>query len=89
MCEAELSQTSKTRAEGLIINGIATEGWNTVPQGLAQTNCNHAVVFPQGQVIPVKEEGYVYLNAVTIAKTAGESIFDVRGTIYYTKKSSR
>ncbi|MBA7588280.1 hypothetical protein ES708_30334 [subsurface metagenome] len=87
-CYAELSQTSKTKAEGLILGGVATEGWNTVPQGLAQTNCNVILPLPAGSVIPIKEEGYVYLNAVCIGKTAGVSKFQVIGIIYYTKRGA-
>ncbi|MBA7591949.1 hypothetical protein ES708_34120 [subsurface metagenome] len=87
-CYAELSQTSKTKAEGLILGGVATEGWNTVPQGILQTNCNVILSLPAGQVIPIKEEGYVYLNAVCIGKTAGTSTFQVMGIIYYTKRGA-
>ena len=88
MCEAELSQTSQTRSEGIILNGVAGEGWNTTPAGIDQANCNHGVTFPQGMAIPVKEEGYVYLNAVCVGKTAATSVFDVRGTIYYIKRGA-
>ncbi len=88
-CAIELSQVGIFSQDGIILKGVASEGWNTVPQGLAQTNANVAVTFPDGLAVPIKEEGYLYVNAVTYGKTAGESVFSYAIIAYYTKKGSR
>ena len=88
-CYAEISQAGFLFTDGIIACGSASEGWNTVPQGVAETNCHVVVMLPQGSVITVKEEGYVYLNVLTWGKTAGDSLFRIEGIVYYTKPGYR
>ncbi|GAH95342.1 unnamed protein product [marine sediment metagenome] len=88
-CEVELSQVGIRSQDGAILAGKAEEWWNTAPAGIAITNCNVAVTFPQGFAIPVKEEGYLYINGYGSGKTAGTSVFLYKVMVYYTKKSVR
>ncbi len=87
--EVEISQVAVAKQDGLILAGVATEGWNTTPAGICATNCNESIVFPLGLAVPVKEEGYLHLNAVGVGKSAGTCGYQVVATIFYTKKGSR
>lgn len=85
----EVSQSGTYGGDGLIarVNGISE--WNSVPAfGGARQPGAVVVMFPAGHAIPVKQEGYIYMNgyynAVTL--TAGNFIFAGSAIIYYTKK---
>ena len=85
----ELSQTGVALQDGAIILASASEGWNTAPPGISMTNGHAVVTFPQGTVIPVREEGHLYINARGRGKSAGVSTFGYGAVVYYTKGSSR
>ncbi|MBA7589413.1 hypothetical protein ES708_31498 [subsurface metagenome] len=85
---AELSQVGMLNADGVILAGAALEGWNTTPAG---TNAVAAAVvtnFPPGYVVPIREEGYLYVNTIVTGKTAGVSAFTYDVIVYYTKKGT-
>jgi len=84
--ELELSQVGLIGQDGSILRAGASEGWNTTPAGISATNAFATVTFPDGYTVPVKEEGYLYLNLDMIGKSAGASVFAWCITIYYTKK---
>ena len=86
---AELSQTAIRGQDGAILVGQAYEGWNTTPAGVDVAAAHPIVSFPQGFVVPVKEEGYLYVNTAYIGKSAGVSVFHYEVVVYYTKKGSR
>ncbi len=86
---AELSQTAIRGQDGAILVGQAYEGWNTTPAGVDVIAAHPIVSFPQGFAVPVKEEGYLYVNTAYIGKSAGVSIFHYEVVVYYTKKGSR
>ncbi len=88
-CTVELSQTAEYAQPGAIAAVCAGEGWNTTPAGISLANGNLALNFPVGLAIPVKEEGHLYVNAMTKGKSAGASMFNFEVLIYYTKKGSR
>ncbi|MBA7591953.1 hypothetical protein ES708_34124 [subsurface metagenome] len=87
-CTLELSQVGVYGQDGSILAAGAQEGWNTVPQGISLANGNVAVTFPLGLAVPVKEEGYLYLNAQTYGKTAGVSTFRYLVIAHYTKRGA-
>ncbi|MBA7586449.1 hypothetical protein ES708_28447 [subsurface metagenome] len=82
----ELSQTAEYGQAGAVASVNATEGWNTVPQGISGTSNVTVVNFPVGLSIPVKEEGHLYVNALSVGKSAGVSTFVFEVIIYYTMK---
>ncbi|MBA7552123.1 hypothetical protein ES705_44677 [subsurface metagenome] len=88
-CYAEISQAGFLFTDGVIACCSASEGWNTAPPGISETNGHVTVMLPQGSVITVKEEGYLYLNIASFGKTAGISGFRVEGIVYYTKPGYR
>ncbi|MBA7712532.1 hypothetical protein ES703_121510 [subsurface metagenome] len=83
---AELSQVGQFDKDGSILKVGAGEGWNTVPQGIQATTGHAVVTFPDGYTVPVKEEGYLYVNLTGIGKSAGMSYFKWTFIVYYTKK---
>lgn len=87
-CQIELSQVGIWSQDGLILKASASEGWNTTPAGVDQTNGHAIVAFPQGFAVSVKEEGYLYINTIGCGKTAGESTFYWSCIIYYTKRGA-
>ncbi|MBA7542013.1 hypothetical protein ES705_34329 [subsurface metagenome] len=82
----ELSQTAEYGQAGAIVAVSATEGWNTTPAGICQTNGALAMNFPVGLSIPVKEEGHIYVNALSLGKSAGTTYYDFEVIIYFTMK---
>ncbi|MBA7592174.1 hypothetical protein ES708_34352 [subsurface metagenome] len=84
----ELSQVGKEAQDGAILSVAACEGWNTVPQGITLSAGHTTAIFPQGLGVPVKEEGYLYINASTKGKTAGTSVFHFEVIVYYTKRGA-
>ncbi|MBA7712241.1 hypothetical protein ES703_121213 [subsurface metagenome] len=84
----ELSQVGLREQDGAILSAKAFEGWNTTPAGVDVALGHIAIAFPQGYAVPVKEEGYLYVNAYTQGKSAGVSGFDYVVIVYYTKGSS-
>lgn len=88
-CAVELSQVGIAALDGSILTAYASEGWNTTPAGITQSNANVAISFPNGAAIPVKEEGYLYINCKFAGKSAGDSLYDYGVTVYYTKKGSK
>ncbi len=86
--EVELSQVGIVGEDGAILKASGSEGWNTVPQGISATNAFASVTYPQGLAVPVKEEGYLYLNLETQGKSAGMSIFSFSVIVYYTKRGA-
>ncbi|MBA7542010.1 hypothetical protein ES705_34326 [subsurface metagenome] len=85
-CNLELSQTAEYGQSGAIAAVSSTEGWNTTPAGICQTNGKLALNFPVGLSVPVKEEGHLYVNAEGLGKSAGTSTFSFEVIIYYTMK---
>jgi len=86
---AELSQVGINDQDGSILKVEGGEGWNTVPQGIQQANGHNAVMFPDGCSVPLKEEGYLYVNLAFMNKSAGIARFGYTFIVYYTKKGSR
>ncbi|MBA7587914.1 hypothetical protein ES708_29961 [subsurface metagenome] len=87
--DLELSQVGIPAQDGAILSVNATEGWNTTPAGISTTNGIASVFFPPGFAVPVKEEGYLYVNSVGVGKSAGVSMYDYEIIVFYTKKGSR
>ncbi len=85
-CGVELSQVGVISQDGAILKAAAFEGWNTTPAGICTANGHAIVAFPLGLAVPVKEEGYLYINLTTYGKTAGMSVFNWGCIVYYTKK---
>jgi len=84
--EVELSQAGVFGSDGAILVGGANEGWNTVPQGICGTNANVAIAFPQGYAVPVRDEGYLYINYFSQGKSANVSKFAWEVIVHYVKK---
>ena len=89
LCIVELSQAGLYGADGSILKAEASEGWNTTPAGIALSGANIAVMFPQGATVPVREEGYLYINAGGIGKSAGECVYYFSVIVHYTKKGNQ
>jgi len=85
----ELSQVGVVGQEGAILSVAASEGWNTTPAGIMAANGHMAIVFPSGYAVPVKEEGYLYINTTSLGKSAGVSQYRYEVIVHYTKKSVR
>ncbi|MBA7587384.1 hypothetical protein ES708_29413 [subsurface metagenome] len=85
----ELSQVGVLGLDGAILVAQAGEGWNTTPAGICETNADVVLALPSGLTVPVKEEGYLFLNAMTRGKSAGMSVFGYQAIIFYTKGRSR
>ncbi|MBA7552056.1 hypothetical protein ES705_44609 [subsurface metagenome] len=88
-CEIELSQVGVSDSDGSLLKAAAGEGWNTAPPGICRQNAHIAAMFPAGEAVPIKEEGYLFVNAWVIAKSAGISEFRYTVIVYYTKGRSR
>jgi len=88
-CSIELSQVGVMSQDGAILKAASAEGWNTTPAGVDHVNGHAVVNFPLGLAVPVKEEGYLYINLSTYGKSAGASTFNWGCIVYYTKKGSR
>ncbi|MBA7587237.1 hypothetical protein ES708_29258 [subsurface metagenome] len=88
-CFVELSQVGVFGQEGAILGAWASEGWNTTPAGIMATTGHIVVMFPQGYVVPVKEEGYLHVNTRGWGKSAGTDLFEYEIYVYYTKGRSR
>ncbi len=82
----ELSQVGTFGQGGTILSVAAMEGWNTTPAGIALAVGNTSIALPDGEVIPVKEEGILYINSKGYAKSAGQSRYSYGVTVYYIKK---
>ncbi|MBA7589087.1 hypothetical protein ES708_31162 [subsurface metagenome] len=85
----ELSQVGKGGMDGALLKVTAGEGWNTAPPGICRNNGHVFVTFPAGFAVPVKEEGYLYINAEVDGKSAGVDGYGYEVIVYYTKGSSR
>jgi hypothetical protein len=85
----ELSQVGLPAQDGAILMVGATEGWNTTPAGICATSGHTSVFFPPGFAVPVKEEGYLYVNSVGVGKSAGVTMYEYEIVVFYTKKGSR
>ena len=81
----EVSQTGIYGAEGALYAICAEEGWNTTPAGICNANGNKATMLPSGKVVGVREEGHLYINTNTVAKSAATSTFLFHIAIFYTK----
>lgn len=81
----ELSQVGLINQDGAIIQVAAHEDWNTTPAGICLTVGQATVMFTPLYAIPIKEEGYLYVNALSVGKSAGISSFNYTVTVYYTK----
>ena len=81
----EVSQSGIYGTEGALFSIAAEEGWNTTPAGICSANGNKATMLPSGKVVGVREEGHLYINTNTVAKTAGTSVFLFHIAIFYTK----
>ncbi|MBA7711821.1 hypothetical protein ES703_120787 [subsurface metagenome] len=82
----ELSQVGIARQDGAILAANALEHWNTTPAGIATATGHAVVTFPAGYTVPVKEEGYLYVNAWGTGKTADSTFWQYVVIVYYTKK---
>ncbi|MBA7551290.1 hypothetical protein ES705_43829 [subsurface metagenome] len=85
--EIELSQVGVKDQDGAILKVVVGEWWNTTPAGIAMTAGHSEVAFSPTLAIPVKEEGYLYINGSAIGKTAGLSHFSYSVIVFYTKGS--
>ncbi|MBA7551930.1 hypothetical protein ES705_44481 [subsurface metagenome] len=85
----ELSQVGMLYADGIILSGASLEGWNTTPAGISAVIAHAVTNFPPGFAVPIREEGYLYVNTVAIGKSAGVSAFLYEVIVYYTKKGTR
>jgi hypothetical protein len=85
----ELSQVGVLGLDGAILVAQCGEGWNTTPAGIDQTKADVVLALPSGLTVPVKEEGYLFLNAMQRGKSAGMSVFSYQVIIFYTKGRSR
>ena len=85
----ELSQVGIPAQDGAILSVGATEGWNTTPAGICQTNGHTTIAFPPGYAVPIREEGYLFVNSVGVGKSAGVTMYEYEIIIFYTKKSTR
>jgi len=90
-CRAELSQTSDLAKPGIIMEAPNVCEWNTTPAFGEHESTQVFAMFPEGKVVPLKEEGRVYLNyeVNTESLTAGFYTARLFAIIYYTKKSSK
>jgi len=88
LSHAELSQTGIIGREGAILEAIAYAWWNTTPAGIALVAQTLSVVFPAGFTVPVKEEGYLYVNRNLNGAqlSAGTAQVMSYGQIWYVKK---
>ncbi|MBA7558252.1 hypothetical protein ES705_51048 [subsurface metagenome] len=86
---AELSQAGLMDKDGAILEAMASEWWNTAPPGVSQTNAHAVLSLPEGYAIPIKEEGYLYLNCLAAGKSSGQTLWHVKGIVYYTKGNPR
>ncbi|MBA7587480.1 hypothetical protein ES708_29510 [subsurface metagenome] len=84
----ELSQVGMLNADGVILSAAALEGWNTTPAGISAVTAHPVTNFPTGFVVPIREEGYLYVNTSAMGKTAGVSSFTYDVIVYYTKKGT-
>ncbi|MBA7551712.1 hypothetical protein ES705_44260 [subsurface metagenome] len=84
----ELSQVGMLNADGIILAAAAIEYWNTTPAGIDVDNAQVVTNFPPGFVVPIREEGYLYVNTAQFGKTAGTSAFTFDVIVYYTKKGT-
>jgi len=84
----ELSQVGVQSMDGQLLEAKATEGWNTTPAGIDQTSQAVVVMFPAGYTVPVKEEGYLYINGYGLGKAAGTAIFPYKVIVYYIKRGA-
>ncbi|MBA7712817.1 hypothetical protein ES703_121807 [subsurface metagenome] len=89
LVSVELSQVGVMNQDGSILLASSTEGWNTAPPGICQASGHAMVTFPNGMAVPVKEEGYLYINGRSKGKSAGPSLFSYGVVVYYTKKGAR
>ncbi|MBA7587468.1 hypothetical protein ES708_29497 [subsurface metagenome] len=88
-CEIELSQVGVSDSDGSLLKASSGEGWNTAPPGICRQNAHIVAMFPSGEAVPIKEEGYLFVNAWVVAKSAGTSEFRYTVIVYYTKGRSR
>lgn len=84
--EAELSQVGIHDSDGSLGLIIATEGWNTAPQGIEKASAHKTVMFPAGYAVPIKEEGSLYVNVVGFNKSAGSCVYKGDFVVFYTKR---
>ena len=87
--KVEISQTSVKSQSGQILEAMATEGWNTTPAGITLANGHAVLALPEGYAIPVKEEGYLYVNFDAVGKSAGVCEYQYKVIIFYIKSSRR
>ncbi|MBA7589880.1 hypothetical protein ES708_31974 [subsurface metagenome] len=83
--KVELSQTAVRDQDGCILEAMANEGWNTTPAGIMASNGHAVVSFPAGYAVPVKEEGYLFINFNGSAKSADISEYQYKVIVYYIK----
>jgi hypothetical protein len=85
----ELSQVGKMGQDGAILAANCTEGWNTAPQGIEKAIGHVVAMFPAGVTVPIREEGYIYVNGAMFNKSAGQTSFAYDVIVYYTKGRSK
>ncbi|MBA7551490.1 hypothetical protein ES705_44030 [subsurface metagenome] len=85
----ELSQTGNISSDGQILEAVAGEYWNTAPPFGALAHAHPVVTFPEGYAVPIKEEGYLYLNFQGTGKSAGTDFYNYKAIVYYTKGNPR
>ncbi len=85
-CVVELSQVGVFGQDGDILKVVGSEGWNTTPAGICKADGHAFITFPAGFAVPVKEEGYLYINYESQGKSAGASQYNFAVIVYYTKR---
>ncbi len=83
---AEVSQVGIFGQDGTIGMVSGAHLWNSIPQSVDRECPVVTAMFPEGLAIPVKEEGYIYLNAIAKGALATHTTWLVRANIYYTKR---
>ncbi len=87
---AELSQAGQYNADGVVLQATMTQSWNTAPAFGDERPVTEIIVFPDGDAVPVREEGTLNLHLQLVATdlTAGNFVVGVTAVIYYVKKGS-
>ena len=83
--KVELSQTAVIGQDGQILEAIASAQWNTTPAGVSMASGHAVVAFPAGYAVPVKEEGYLFVNFSGEGKSAGIDKYQYKVIVYYIK----
>lgn len=84
----DVSQVGDYQVDGTLGTFHYGQGSNTAPASVWSQHSDLAVVFP-APGIPIKEEGYLYVNIATQGRSAGSEDLTLDVTVYYTKDHYR